>query len=53
MEWNDASINPPQPGYYEVKITYNRELGKKIYWNGEDWVLDIGRIVSNEIEAWK
>lgn len=52
MEWNDAKNPPPEPGYYEVKITYGREVGK-IYWNGEDWVLEIGRIVSDEIDAWR
>ena len=46
---------PKEVGYYCVKINYedNEFTEDKYLWNGEDFVLGIGRPFTNEVVAWK
>lgn len=53
--WNDCSkYAPPFPDYYEVMLYGGRVVeNHPVKWDGKDWVLDIGRIVSGEIASWR
>lgn len=55
MEYNvEKDGYPKKVGYYYVKILYdNNEFSGKYLWNGEDFVLPIGRPFTNEVVAWK
>ena len=46
---------PKKVGYYYVKILYedNDFMEDKYLWNGEDFILEIGRPFTNEVLAWK
>ena len=46
---------PTEVGYYDVKILYEDScfLGEYYLWNGEDFVLPIGRPFTDEVVAWK
>lgn len=45
---------PTKVGYYYVKTFYSDSFTEDKYlWNGEDFVLGIGRIFTPEVVAWK
>lgn len=45
---------PEKIGYYYVRIQYQDcFLEDKYLWNGEDFVVEIGRSFTNEVVAWK
>lgn len=51
--WRDGY--PKEVGYYYVKILYedNDFLEDKYLWNGEDFVLSIGRPFTDEVIVWR
>ena len=46
---------PKEVGYYYVKVLYedNKFMENKYLWNGNDFVLPIGRPFTDEVVAWK